>query len=271
MRGKRRFAVSTAVALAMIATIAACGGDDSDDSASSETTATTAAAQGGSSTTAATGTTAAAAKEPASMAEWEKLWADERAAMVKRIKDNKWGKSADGRTLTGPEGFTVDLSKCATGWSDTEGLTDTSIKIGGVGAFSGTAADAGNWLRGAEAWFKDQSAKGAFKDSTGKNRTIAFSYKDDGYDAARTIPLVDELLDSEKVFAIWTTGTPSGLKIYDKINARCVPQPTLISGSPAWGDPVNHPWTTGSLLSYGTEAVIWGAYIDQNFADAVRR
>ena len=118
---------------------------------------------------------------------------------------------------------------------------------------------------------RTQSAKGAFKDSTGKNRTIAFSYKDDGYDAARTIPLVDELLDSEKVFAIWTTGTPSGLKIYDKINARCVPQPTLISGSPAWGDPVNHPWTTGSLLSYGTEAVIWGAYIDQNFARAVRR
>jgi branched-chain amino acid transport system substrate-binding protein len=264
--GKRRFAVSTAVGLAMIATMVACGGDDSEDSASSETTATTAAAQGGSSTTSGSGTTAkTTTKEPASMAEWEKLWSDERAAMVKRIKDNKWGKSADGRTLTGPEGFTVDLSKCAPGWSDTEGLTDTQIKIGGATALSGTAADAGNWLRGADAWFKEQSAKGAFKDSTGKSRTIAFSYKDDGYDAARTIPIVDELLDSEKVFALWTTGTPSGLKIYDKINARCVPQPTLISGSPAWGDPVNHPWTTGSLLSYGTEAVIWGAYIDQNF------
>ena len=29
--------------------------------------------------------------------------------------------------------------------------------------------------------------------------------------------------------------------------------------APAWGDPVNHPWTTGSLLNYNTEAVIWGA------------
>ena len=201
------------------------------------------------------------------MAEWEELWADERADAIKRIKDNKWGKSPDGTKLTGPEGFTVDLSKCAPGWSDTEGLTDTQIKIGGATALSGTAADAGNWYRGADAWFKYVSSQGALKDSTGKTRTISFAYKDDGYDAARTIPLVDELLDSEKVFALWTTGTPSGLKIYDKVNQRCVPQPTLVSGSPAWGDPVNHPWTTGSLLSYGTEAVIWGAYIDQNFAD----
>jgi hypothetical protein len=30
---------------------------------------------------------------------------------------------------------------------------------------------------------------------------------------------------------------------------------------------VNHPWTTGSLLSYNTEAVIWGAYIDQNIEE----
>lgn len=201
------------------------------------------------------------------MDEWEKLWADERAAMVKRIKDNKWGKSADGKTLTGPEGFTIDLTKCAPGWSDTEGLTDTSIKIGGAAPLSGTAADAGNWFKGAEVWLKYQSDKGVLKDSTGKTRKINFTYKDDGYDAARTIPLVDEILDSEKAFAIWTVGTPSGLKIYDKLNARCVPEPNVISGSPAWGDPVNHPWTTGSLLSYNTEAVIWGAYIDQHFAE----
>ena len=32
--------------------------------------------------------------------------------------------------------------------------------------------------------------------------------KDDGYDAARTIPLVDELIDSVKVFAIETAGSP---------------------------------------------------------------
>ena len=157
------------------------------------------------------------------MAEWEKLWADQRAAQVKRIKDNKWGTSADGKTVTGPEGFTMDLSKCPADWSQTQGLTDTEIKIGAAAPLSGTAADAGNWHRGADTWFKYQSDQGLFKDSTGKTRKINMILKDDGYDAARTIPIVDELMDSEKVFALWTTGTPSGLKIYDKINARCVP------------------------------------------------
>ena len=48
-----------------------------------------------------------------------------------------------------------------------------------------------------------------FKDSTGKTRKINLIVKDDGYDPARTIPLVDELIDSEKVFAMWTLGSPN--------------------------------------------------------------
>ena len=50
-----------------------------------------------------------------------------------------------------------------------------------------------------------------------------------------------------------------------------MPHPTIISGSPAWGDPVNHPWTTGSLLSYSTEAVIWGAFIDKNIDELTKK
>ena len=69
-------------------------------------------ALGGSTTTAAAGaaassTTAKPAGRPTTIEEWEKLWATERAAIVKKITDNKWGKSADGKTLTGPEGFKI--------------------------------------------------------------------------------------------------------------------------------------------------------------------
>ena len=35
-----------------------------------------------------------------------------------------------------------------------------------------------------------------------KVRKVAYTMKDDGYDAARSIPNVDELLDSDKVFAV---------------------------------------------------------------------
>ena len=52
------------------------------------------------------------------------------------------------------------------------------------------------------------SDKGAFKDSLGKTRKINYITKDDGYDPARTIPLTDELLDSEKVFTLSNLGTP---------------------------------------------------------------
>ena len=47
-----------------------------------------------------------------------------------------------------------------------------------------------------------------FKDSTGKTRQLRVVTRDDGYDPARTVPLVDELLDNEKVFAQSTIGTP---------------------------------------------------------------
>jgi hypothetical protein len=262
-------AVAMGVGFALVA--AACGGDDNDGGTTgAASTTTTAAGSGGSSTTAAT-TATTAAKEPHSIEEWEALWADQRAAMVKRIKDNGWGKSADGKTVTGPEGFTMDLSKCPAGWSETEGLTDTSIKIGNPTALSGIGADFGNLSKTADAWFKYQGSKGLFKDSTGKTRTIEYLVRDDGYDVVRTIPLVDELLDSEKVFAIQTLGTPAGLKVYGKINQRCVPHPLTVSGSPAWGDPVNHPWSAGgSLLSYGTEATVWGAFIDQHIDELTK-
>lgn len=56
---------------------------------------------------------------------------------------------------------------------------------------------------------------------------------------------MDELIDSEKVFAMWTLGSASTLKTYEKLNQRCIPQPLCMTGHPAWGDPLNHPWTTG--------------------------
>ena len=106
------------LSLALVA--AACGGDDKSSSS-----ATTAGGGATSSPTTAAGgatTSTTAGPTPTSLAEWEALWAKQRDAIIKRIKDNKWGKSADGKTLTGPGGWTVDLTKCPAGWSDTEGV-----------------------------------------------------------------------------------------------------------------------------------------------------
>ena len=265
--GKRRARILGASLLGLALVASACGGDDSGEASTSATVdeavkeGVNQALQGGGAVT------TAPFKEPTSMDEWEALWATQRAAVVKKLKDAKAGLSADAKTVTGPEGFTMDLAKCPAGWSNTEGLTDTSIKIGHDTALSGTLADYGNIARAVQAQFEYYSAKGAFKDSTGKTRTVNFIYKDDGYDPARAMPIIDELIDSEKVFAMWTLGSPTTLRSYDKLNQRCIPQPISMTGHPAWGDPVNHPWTTGSIMAYNTEAVLWGAFIEQRIAE----
>jgi branched-chain amino acid transport system substrate-binding protein len=189
--------------------------------------------------------------------------------MVKRIKDNHWGVSADGKTLNGPEGWTVDLTKCAPGWSDTEGVSDTTIKIGQSISLSGTYADYGNLGKAITAIFGYYNAQGFFKDAAkGVTRKVDYKMLDDGYDAARTIPNVDEFIDSEKVFAVWTLGSPSTLKTYDKLNQRCIPQPISMTGHAAWGDPVNHPWTTGAPApTYSTEAILWGSFLEQHLSE----
>ncbi|MPY93049.1 MAG: ABC transporter substrate-binding protein, partial [Acidimicrobiia bacterium] len=245
----------------------ACGGDDGGGEATGQTVDRgvaegVGAALGGPSTTAG-GT--ATTELPDSMEAWEALADAERAAIVQMIRDNGWGKSADGTTVTGPEGFTIDLTACPPGWSDTEGLTESEIKIGHTAPLSGTAADFGNGGRALEAVLGYYSDQGVFTDAaTGTTRRINLILKDDAYDSARTIPLVDELIDSEKVFAMTTTGSPTTLKVYDKLNERCIAHPLGgITGHPAWADPVNHPWTTGLQMAYSTEAVLWGAFIEQ--------
>jgi ABC-type branched-subunit amino acid transport system substrate-binding protein len=265
--GSRQRRIGALVA-GLAVTIAACGSSKSSTGAGSTTIGPS--TTGGATTTAQAATTSPAAspaKAPASMAEWEALWKTQREAIVKRIKDNKWGLSADGKTITGPEGFTIDVTKCASGWSNTEGLSDTEIKIGQAIAQSGTLASYGQIGKGIQNRFDIINKAGGIKDSTGKSRQLNYIAKDDGYDAARTIPLVDELIDSEKVFLVWTLGSPNTMATYGKLNERCIPQPLAMTGHPAWGDPVNHPWTTGMALAYNAEAGLWGKFIDDHASE----
>jgi branched-chain amino acid transport system substrate-binding protein len=251
-----RRGVALVLALGLVA--AGCGSGDDDEGAAETTTS----AAGSVTTAGGAATTAVGDDLPTSMEGWEALWAEERAAVVAAIEAGGWGRSADGKQLTGPDGFTIDLGACPAGWSDTQGLTDTQITIGMPLPQSGPNAEAGAIGSGEDAVYRYYSDQGAFVDVEGKTRTVELEMRDDGYDPARTIPLVDELIDSVGAFAVVTLGSPSTLRTYDKLNDRCVPQLLPASGHPALGDPVNHPWTTSSSISYATEAVMWGAFIE---------
>ena len=261
MRGSTRVLAGVAAALSLLA--AACGGSD-DGGGSTMGTVDESLRSGVAAGMQADQTNAAAVEQPTTMEEWEALWEEERAAIVARIEESGWGKNAAGTEVTGPEGYRIDLTKCPAAWSDTEGLTDTEIKIGQTIALSGPAADYGNIARAMVPVYDRLSAEGFFTDSLGKNRRINYITRDDGFDAARTIPLVDELIDSEKVFTVWTMGSPGSIKTYDKLNERCIPQALAMSAHPSLGDPVNHPWTTGQQLALHTEGLLWGGFIEEH-------
>jgi branched-chain amino acid transport system substrate-binding protein len=199
--------------------------------------------------------------EPQNIEELEAFWAENRQNVVDAIVAGGYGVNDD-NILMGPSGMAVDLNDCPADWSNTEGVGDT-VKIGNTTVFSGNLAAYGNITVGMGLYYDYINATHGGIDGV----PIELIAKDDGYVATVTIELVDELLQSDKPFAIETLGSPNSLAVYDTLNTNCVPHPFTVTGHPAWGDPVNHPWTTPMQMSYATEAVLWGAWIKANMAD----
>lgn len=186
------------------------------------------------------------------------------ASLSEGIHNGVYGVRHD--TLYGPSGFKADLRARPDNWSNVTGITGTSIRIGNTTPLSGNLAAYGNIARGLANYFDWVNENDpVMVDET--PRGIQLVVKDDGYVAVRTVALVDELIQHENVFSILTLGSPSTLAVYDKLNQECIPHPFAVSGHPAWGDPVNHPWTTGLQMSYSTEAILWGEWIKRNIED----
>ena len=195
----------------------------------------------------------------------EESWAYNREKLITMITEKmdsgEWGVGSD-NILRGPTDFEIDLNDCPSDWSDTGGLTADAIRIGHTTAQSGNLAAYGNIAYGWDSYNNYVNENGGIA-----GRDIELIVKDDAYVAAQTIEFIDELIESENVFMIVTLGSPNTLAVYDTINAECIPQPFVMTGHPAWGDPEIHPWTSGMIMSYSTEAVLWGTWIKQNLAD----
>ncbi len=199
------------------------------------------------------------------MEELEAEWAANREATVamltEGIEAGDFGVGDD-NILRGPSGYQVDLNNCPGDWTDTEGVGET-IKIGYTGPESGNLASYGNMGVGWETYVNYVNETHGGIDGV----PIELVKRDDQYVATVTIEQVDELLQSVKPFMFHALGTPSVMATYGTLNEKCVPQLLVATGHPAWGDPVNHPWTTGSQLGYLTEAILWGAWIKENMVD----
>jgi branched-chain amino acid transport system substrate-binding protein len=145
-----------------------------------------------------------------------------------------------------------------------DGVTDTEIKIGNTNPYSGPASSYAAIARTIDAYFK------AVNDAGGINgRKIKFISLDDGYSPPKTVEVVRQLVEQDKIFALFQSlGTPCNTAIHKYMNQKKVPQLYVATGASKWGDPKNFPWTMGFQPDYHTEAVIYAKHILANVKDA---
>ena len=67
-------------------------------------------------------------------------------------------------------------------------------------------------------------------------RKIDFKVLDDGYDPSKTVPLTQQLVEQDKVFAIFgSLGTAPNLSTWGYLNTHKVPQVLIATGDSYWG------------------------------------
>jgi branched-chain amino acid transport system substrate-binding protein len=144
------------------------------------------------------------------------------------------------------------------------GASDSEIKLGHCGPYSGPASAYGVIGKGIEAYWKSVNDLGGIN-----GRKINFITLDDGYSPAKTVEVVRQLVEQDKVLCLFNTlGTPSNTAIQKYMNQRKVPQLYVATGASKWGRPKEFPWTMGYQPDYHTEAVIYAKHILANVKDA---
>lgn len=196
--------------------------------------------------------------EAAAFASLEQRWADARARVVEEIEFGGYGVDEDG-VLTGPAGFEIDLDDCPSDWDDSAGINNGVLTIAHTAPRSGNLFAYGHLASGMGVYFDYINNNGGVD-----GLQLELVIEDDGYDRTRTAELVDEFLEEDPPFMVTTLGSPSSLEVYETLNEACVPHPFVMSSHPAWGDPAEHPWTTGLQMSHTTEALIWGNWLKQD-------
>ena len=142
----------------------------------------------------------------------------------------------------------------------TPGVTPTTITIGGTVPLSGPATAFGSVGKGADAYFKYVNARGGVH-----GRKIVYKYYDDAYEPAKTVLLTQQLVEQDKVFALFdSVGTDNVLAIRQYVNDRKIPDLFVGSGvSKLAREHAKYRWMMAYLPSFVGEGVMDGRRIAQ--------
>ena len=144
------------------------------------------------------------------------------------------------------------------------GASDTEIKIGHTNPYSGPASSYGVIGKTIQAYWKSVNEAGGVN-----GRKINFISYDDGYSPPKTVELVRQLVEQDKVLCTFNTlGTPTNTAIHKYMNQKKVPMLFVATGASKWGKPKEFPWTMGYQPDYHTEGVIYAKHILANVKDA---
>src|SRR5438128_2283962 len=145
------------------------------------------------------------------------------------------------------------------------GITASSIKIGGTFPMTGPASLYKTIALAEKAYFDYVNAHGGVN-----GRKIDFEVLDDSYDPSKTVPLTQQLVEQDKVFAVFgSLGTAPNLAIWNYLNSKKVPHVLLATGDSYWGfSAKKYPWTIGYQPDYPGESKIYGKYIQANLPTA---
>jgi ABC-type branched-subunit amino acid transport system substrate-binding protein len=210
--------------------IAACGGDDKK-----------------SDTTSAAETTAAAAVETTAAA------ADTTAAAVET-------------TAAASDAWAVNTDDCIDP-AAAEAPIEGTIKIGSAMPLTGgVAAAAFAPVKGGfEAYINYANEKGLLGDLK-----VEATIEDDQYNKDLTPGAVSKQIDAGVNIFAGIIGSANNAAVRDTLNEECIPQLNALTGSPAWGEVADYPWTTGLLVPYTVESKVYAKQIAELYPDGAK-
>jgi len=145
-----------------------------------------------------------------------------------------------------------------------DGASDTEIKVGHTGPYSGPASAYGVIGKAIDAYFKMVNDKGGIN-----GRKVKLVSLDDAYSPPKIVEVTRQLVEQEKVLCLFNTlGTATNTAIQKYMNAKKVPHLFLATGASKWGKPKDFPWTIGWQPDYHTEGVIFAKHLLVNVKDA---
>lgn len=152
----------------------------------------------------------------------------------------------------------LSLPGALAGGSSTPGVTATSILLGGTAPITGPESAYAPVARGAQAYFAYVNAHGGVN-----KRKITYKVLDDAYDPSKTIQATRQLVQQDKVFAIFNSvGTEHVIAVRPYLNQLGVPELFVGSGATVIGDQHSrYRWTMGYLPSFVGEGALYGRYI----------